>query len=452
MSISQIKVVCGQNQYPEKQYIIQTLFQEYLGLAITIEFALNDSYSIHLNNQTLIIEDHFFSQFHEPQSYLAEKNIPANIERFTHPDYNASGLPVIYGNPIIEEVSEGTIKCHIDIFASSFFMLTRWEEYVNSKRDQHGRYPATESLAYKHAFLDRPVVNEYLELLKALLLKLDASLQFKCWQFQCIPTHDIDHIRKWGTLSDTRKKLAHDFITKFRPLTGLENMIDAALVWSGLRKDPYDTFNYIVDLSKKHGLTSRFYFLCGGTDKLDNNFDIRDAASVIEYLLENEQIIGFHPSYSSHLNIDQWGKEKLMLETIAGRQMVEGRQHYLRFEAPFTWRLWNEMEMNEDSTAGYSEFPGFRCGTCYPFKVFDFIERKTLRLVENPMVLMETTLITYMKLKPKEAYHAAKKLYLTVKKFNGNFTFLWHNSAMHTVEDKPYLYVYESIVKGFADD
>lgn len=452
MSKPHIKILCPKDFTPEKTYIIDVIFGEFLGLNYNLEFTADtEHYRIEINNSVILIEDHFFSRITEREGYLHLKYIPKDIQQYSNREFDAENLPVFYGNPHAE-VEGNTILFQMDIFACCFFMLTRWEEYVLKDRDAHDRFPVQHSLAFKHGFLDRPVVNEYVEMLRKALLILDPALSFKKWEFECVPTHDIDHIRKWGSLADIRKKLAHDFITLKRPLVGLKNIADMLLSVSRIKKDPYDTIKYIADLSVQNNLTSHFYFLCGGTSSHDNNYNIEKARPVFEYLKSKNQIIGLHPSYSSYNNPEQWHFEKSQLERLTNKTVTEGRQHYLRFEVPGTWEMWNNEGMSMDSTVGYADLPGFRCGTCYPFSVFNFITRKQLNLKENPLILMETTLISYMKLSPKKANETAKKLYFTVKKYNGNFTFLWHNSAMHTVEDKPYLYIYENIIKGFPED
>ena len=46
-----------------------------------------------------------------------------------------------------------------DPFAASFYMLTRYEEYLPHKRDIYERFPATESIAYKKDFLQEPLID-----------------------------------------------------------------------------------------------------------------------------------------------------------------------------------------------------------------------------------------------------------------------------------------------------
>ena len=136
-----IKLKIPNNNLNERKYILDIIFNEFLGLEYKIETG-SKNYEILLeNNKKLIIKDTFFNKYSKDLEYLKLENIPKKIEE-------------------------------LDIFAASFFMLTRWEEYVNKNRDIHDRFPATESLAYKQGFLDRPVVNEYVEELKKTYLSL----------------------------------------------------------------------------------------------------------------------------------------------------------------------------------------------------------------------------------------------------------------------------------------
>lgn len=452
MGSPQLHIYCPEGFSPERTYAIDSLFRQFLGLDHKlIPSPKTEHYRIEFNNSTIIIEDHFFNQQDESVGYISLSNIPKSIVNYSSKDFNTKEMPVIYGLPEVK-MGNKEIICKIDLFASSFFMLTRWEEQITPVRDEHGRFPATASLACKHNFLNKPVVNEYATFLLCLLQKIAPGLRAKERSFECIPTHDIDHLFKWGNLTQIRKKLAHDFITKKRFVTGIKNAYDALKTTLHLKQDPYQSFKYIVDLSKKNNLTSRFYFMAGGNSPYDLNYALEDAQPIIKYLQEQNQVIGLHPSYNSYNDPKQWAEEKEALEKIAGQPIQESRQHYLRFDVPKTWEIINANGMVTDSTVGYAKYPGFRCGSCYPFYVFDLVNRKKLDLVENPLILMETTLINHMQLKPKEANEVAKNLYFTIKKYNGNFTFLWHNSAMHTIEDLPYLHIYENIIKGFPED
>ncbi len=111
-----------------------------------------------------------------------------------------------------------------------------------------------------------------------------------------------------------------------------------------------------------------------------------------------------------------------------------GRQHYLRWNVPVTWRNWNEAGLDYDSTLSYADHAGFRCGICYEFPVYDLEERKQLALLERPLIVMEGSVFgsNYMNLNRQAALDSMILLKQRCRKYNGDFTLLWHNSAFET--------------------
>ena len=143
-------------------------------------------------------------------------------------------------------------------------MLSRYEEIVVKERDEHDRFSAKYSIAYKENFLFRPIANEYLELLFALLNHLFPQLQRKEMHFKLSPTHDVDVPFAYLNMS---------FPTVVRRMVGdalkrksLKKAFQTYTWWSHVTKnelqyDPAYTFDFIMAESESRGLKSSFYFL-----------------------------------------------------------------------------------------------------------------------------------------------------------------------------------------------
>lgn len=219
-----IKITVPNNNIQERRYIIEIIFNQFLEIEYQIvENQISDSWTIEFENGSkLIFEDHFFSKYTTDLEYLKLENIPSNVKFIKNEFLLEEDLPVIYGNDNLE-ISEYKIICGIDIFASSFFMLTRWEEHVNKNRDKHNRFPAIESLAFKNNFLDRPIVNEYLEMIKKMILKLDNSILFKKYTYKLILTHDVDSPKKYRNLIENIRELAVDIIIQKSIISALKS-------------------------------------------------------------------------------------------------------------------------------------------------------------------------------------------------------------------------------------
>jgi len=185
-------------------------------------------------------------------------------------------------------------------------------------------------------------------------------------------------------------------------------------------------FDFLMDLSEKRGIKSHFFFMSGGTSKFDNNYSVNQpfVKKIREKIRSRGHLIGFHPSYNSYNDQRQWEKEYYNLLTEALQKVKIGRQHYLGFEIPTTWQIWEDNNMKWDSSLTYLEKEGFRCGICYEYSVFNILSRKKLKLKEIPLTVMEVPMVDYQNLIPGIMQKKIIKLIDKVKKYNGKFVLL----------------------------
>jgi len=448
-----IRINIPNNNINERKYILEIIFGEFLEINFEIIIDKNIlDWNIELENGCkLIFEDHFFSKFPQDLEYLKLENIADSIEFIKNEFILEEDIPVIYGNSKLNINNSTLITCGIDIFASSFFMLTRWEEYVNKNRDIHNRFPAYESLAFKSGFLDRPVVNEYLEMLNNMLLFLDKSVQFKKREYKFYLTHDVDNILKYKNFKSGLREIVGDIIKRRNIKLAASNAILKLRTHLKIQKDPYDTFDYIMDISEKLALKSYFFFMGKGITKFDNMYDSREAfiKSLIVKIKNRGHYIGMHPTYNAYNNNEQFKREKEELEKNFAATITFGREHFLRFEVPTTWQIWEENGMKWDSTCSYADKEGFRCGVCYEYSVFNVLTREKLKLKEKPLIVMEGSFATYQpNINPTDMEKKIKYLKQQVKKYNGEFVFLWHNSSFNTPSWRKYKSIYEEVLSS----
>ena len=439
------------NNINERKYIIDILLGEFLGLdyEIVVDSENNNWEIILENSNKLIIEDHFFSKFPKNLEYLKEKNIPKKVEFGKNDFIVENDIPVIYGNDKIKIKKNNRkkiIECGIDIFASSFFMLTRWEEYVDKTRDKHNRFPAYASLAYKFNFLDRPVVNEYVEMLWNMLKFLGCKQKRKKREFRFILTHDVDHAYKYTDVMSHIRELAGDILKRKDLKLALNNLKKQILVKFGKAKDPFDTYDYLMDISENLGVKSYFFLHSSSSSKFDNNND-KFLKNLSQKILSRGHYIGYHPSYNAYNNLELFLKDKEKIENIIEHKLIFGRQHYLRFKIPTTWQIWEDAKMEWDSTLSYADKEGFRCEVCYPYSVFNILTREKLKLKERPLIVMEGSFTTYQpSITPGQMEQKIRSLINKVKRYNGEFAFLWHNSSFNTNFWIKYQNIYKKVL------
>ena len=422
-----IKVFIPNNNLKEREYIINVILSEFLGLKYNLKAKNIQDYEIILENgNKLIVEDHFFNKFPRDLEYLNKRNIPKKVKFGKNEFIVERDIPIIYGSDKIG-VKNNQIICGIDIFASSFFMLSRWEEYVNKRRDNHNRFPATASIAYKFNFLYRPIVNEYVEMLWNFLNLLGCKQKRKIREFKFIFTHDVDVALKYGKIIQVLKIVGGDILKRHNLKSAFQNSIEVLRIYMKLQKDPFDTYNYLIDFSERLGGKS-YFFLHSSSSAREDFYNGKLLKIIAKKIKKRGHYLGYHPSYNAYNNLELFLEDKYKIEQIVEEKLESGRQHYLRFEVPATWQIWEDGKMKWDSTLSYADNVGFRCGTCYPFPVFNILERKKLNLYEKPLIIMDCTLFDYQKLTLKKAKILYEYLINKVKQFKGEFVLLWHNS------------------------
>jgi len=426
--------ICISSKYfEEKSYIISIIFGEILGIDYNLQTRSEQiNYKIWFDDKKIIIEDHFFNIMPGDLSYLSESNIPETVKFSKNHFLVEPDIPIIFGIDKIVVEENKLITCGIDIFSSAFFLLSRWEEYVVTKRDKFERFQAKESLTGIQNLLHRPIVNEYAEMLWKMITYLGYKHKRNPQNFEFIVTHDIDQpIRLANVKMLTKSFLKNVFI--FKDLIGGAIDVSTYLLNKFTPKfDKANSYDFLMQCSEQAGIRSVFNFQNSNKTKYDwgYNNSTKFLQHIFQLIKASGHIIGFHPSYYSYNNPALWKKEYDELCTLTKFEINVGRQHFLRFKVPNTWQIWDDNHMSADSTLGFPQKEGFRCGTCSSYSVYNILTRKKLKLKETPLVLMEKTLMNYQKDVSTENFlKKSKELVTTIKKYNGKFVFLWHNSS-----------------------
>lgn len=437
-----IRITTAPTFQAEKRYACSILLGELLGLPWEIRFQPGtEHYLVHLpTGATLTVEDHFFGK-QSNEAYLNAANIPPTATRMAHPFEANADLVGVFGSAHFSQ-TDHAMTCGLDVFASAFFMLTRWEEHVCPERDTYGRFPATAALATRADFLDRPVVHEYADLLWQMLIRLGwqrprkkttASLHLSC---------DVDHPRLWWLPADRLRTLGGSIFER-------KNLQETAW-WLQhhlfRRRDPFDVFEDWMNFSEKNNQVWHFNFLGERPKTSDCYYPLRHPVvrRLIQRVAERGHVVGFHPSREAHADAAVFAAELESLRQISPQPVTTGRQHYLCFEAPSTWQRWADAGMAWDSTLGYPDAEGFRCGMCRDFPVFNFLTRQVLPLREKPLLAMDITLARYRGYTPAQASERLQHLRRQVDKHGGEFVLLWHNSSWNDFFWKDWREVFHS--------
>jgi hypothetical protein len=360
------------------------------------------------------------------------------------PAPGAASLP----SPLITPTDNGMHVAY-DILGLTYWMLSRKEEIGRTDLDEHGRFPATSSHAYKHAYLERPVVDEWLHILGQVIQRTWPGIVLKEHRYSMKVSHDVDEPSRYAFCSvpALARAMARDVIKR----RDFKSALYAPWVRMNTRShlnvtDPANTFDWIMDESDKYGLNSAFYFICGRTSSLDADYDIEHPAirSLMRHIHERGHEIGLHPSFGTYKTPVLIKKEADRLRRIACEEGITqthwgGRMHYLRWAQPITLQALAEAGLLYDSTMGYADHPGFRCGTSHEYQAFDPLKDSMLPLRVRPLIAMECSVIDdcYLGLaRTDEALKKFQDLKNSVKAVGGLFTLLWHNNRFSDLRER----------------
>lgn len=452
------KVTVPDNFFAERQYIADVILKEFLGLDYDIE-QVADAKTVKISNnentKEIIFPDVFFSM--DESDWLKERSFPKEPLKTLaasffpgNPMLCSNSVPIIYGSGDEVSVLKESIYLPVDIFGSAFFMLTRYEEVVRKDRDTHNRFPASASLAFREKFLNRPIINEYVEILWASIKTLWTEIKRKERKFEMVLSHDVDRPFKYLNMSPiTLLKIAvADLIRRKSVKKAHESVKSYLAVKMGeIDRDTFNTFDFIMDLSEKTGLKSCFYFISDHSDnKINCDYSINDPEIIglMKKIHSRGHEIGLHPGYDTFDDPEKLKNEFVKLQNVCAENGIiqdkwGSRQHYLRFSVPHTWRYLSEAGINYDSSVGFADHVGFRSGICYDYPVYDVIQRKPLDIIEKPLIVMEKTVIdgSYMNMgltiNTQNAIIGIKK---SIEMFRGTFSLLWHNNRLSEIDEK----------------
>jgi hypothetical protein len=325
--------------------------------------------------------------------------------------------------PLFYLRDENHLECALDLPLSILLSLSCWEETLDSPRDDHGRFQAKNSIASAGGFLERPIIDEY-----GLAFERAMSFLFPSWRLtprklRIKVSHDVDHVGipfRWKAAlrHSIRSRAVHqslrDFISR---LTGVEpaelNSIRSIAVASG-----------------KHGLKSAVYWKASPPGPRDSGYDPRHSKvrQIVNWLDAIGAESGVHPGYNTFRSPEKLRREVAILRETLGDRPLGGRQHYLRW-CPDSWIDWENCGLAYDSSVAFAEQIGFKAGTCVPYQPWLFPLNRQADLIEIPLLVMDRTLLAYMRLNKDQAIHRVNQIIERCRVVGGVFTILWHNDA-----------------------
>ncbi len=415
------------------QYALQFVFAQFSNVSYQItqlkeEFKNYKGVKINYSNEP-VCDDEICIQ---PSGFLEE----IELRIFTPPIKKTNETPVLFP---AENVLENAY--YFDVFSAVFFMISRYEEYINKTKDRWGRFPAKESLAYQNNFLHLPVVDIWLKDLfnhistrhSSFTIHKKTTVNF---------TYDVDVAYAYKGREVTRQAgSALKDVLRMKPY----NLAQRTAVLAGYLEDPFDTYQYI----KKETINPVFFFLLSERKtKYDHN--INPKKKILQHLINDVKKwcpVGIHPSFYSSEKERKIASEKKVLESLTGDTITKSRQHYLKFSLPQTYRSLLQNGIAEDYSMSFAEMPGFRAGTCTSFYFFDVKENEATSLKLYPACIMESTFRDDIIIPVKDALPIFIQYFEEVNKVNGHFISIWHNDTLAANNKQHFRWLHQSVLQ-----
>ena len=420
---------------PRLKYIFNLIFKDCLGLSFTISNSMDD-----------------FKSFEGLKLSYTNQEVES--------DFHIAGCALLFESGIKEQTIQ--LQNHevflkyffktyhsvlpFDMFAASFYLVSRYEEYLPFIPDAFNRFEAENSLAYQYDFLRIPLVNIWITEFESVLKKKFPNLITTHQSYSYISTIDIDNAYKYKqkgvmrTIGGYLKSIA---------TFNKQELVDRTFVLLKKENDPFDSYQYQLEIQKKYNLKVVYFYLLGDYGVNDKNHPSNNTnfQKLIKHLSDYSKP-GIHPSFGSNGNSNQVKIEMNRLAKITHRDIFDSRQHFSMFKFPDTYFTLLEVGITNDYSMGYANYNGFRASICTPFYWYDLDDELETGLKIHSYCLSETSLRYKDHANMDSLESIAKPLIDEVKKHHGELITIFHNDTMGTATEwVGWNTAYEKIVK-----
>jgi len=401
---------------PRIKYIFNFIFKDIL--KTEVEFTGNSDFFLQSENVKISYGDKPLADelfFKNTSLLLSNKVEELKLKTVSFGDYQ---VPF--------QVEDSTLP--FDVFAASFFILSRYEEYVHKNKSET-EFTAKDSHQYKWKVLKRPVIDEWALLLKNMIKKKHPSFKFNGKNFYHQPT--INFTLRPDVPSGFFPKTKFIFSSVFnKQQKFLSSVFDD---FTGLGINPEQTINALNLKSQP------IYFINFPKDD-KGRLSFENSA----IFLKEKQVGLLRPCTSDKEKSNTLKTDLSKLGSIHSSINFKSQQLEL-LKLPTCYLHLLSAGVTSDYSMGYPDKAGFRAGTCTPFKWYDLqLEKVTPINVKSYSV--SDTAIHY--LNTADATQTVKEFIDAVKLVDGHFYSSWQlKNLSENVKFKKWKAVFNEMIK-----
>ena len=312
-----------------------------------------------------------------------------------------------------------------DIFAASFFLLSRYEEYLPHVKDELGRFPFQESLAFKEDFLELPVIDLWTLKFRDLLenrFEKKLPLQRTYQASSIMVVQEVFKYKKKGIVR-TLGALVRDIVKlQFNP--SLERI--KTLIF--LQSDPYDIYDRLIERARLHKMQWTFFFQLSDFSLQNKNISFHKLSyQALIKSMGDYGVLGLLPGFDALDKLAILRKEKKRWENIVNTPLSRVLSFQYGVNLPQFYNNLDKLEISQDFSMGYPKHPGFRAGTCTPFLYYDINFERISPLTIHPYALSSLCFQEFSFFDIKVRIEAMNS---KVREVNGKFLCLIENALL----------------------
>ena len=275
-----------------------------------------------------------------------------------------------------------------DFFAASFYLMSRYEEYMPYVPDDLGRFKVEQSLAHNHNFLDLPLIDMWFERFVAAWTDFFELPPFT----QQVSTTEL--------VIEIPQLYAYKYKTIFRSFfEGLYDFgrlrfaktFDRLMVILRFREDPLIGLIEQMEAFRSTAVSFRFFALYAALGIHDKSLSVFSK----KHQQELKSLSDYAPtaplaSFESTQKSQKLVQDITRFSGLIHRPIKAIRQHKLVLRFPDTYRTYASLGIKHDYSMQYPDVPGFRASTAHPFRFYDLGEEQQTPLTIHPICLSES--------------------------------------------------------------
>jgi hypothetical protein len=419
---------------PRFTYVTRQVFTRILGIEISYttrveDFIKHSGPKITYTRQPL--QNEFFIRSHELLFQQGIEDIEIQMEAWDE-------LPCFF------RTGERS-NLPFDILAASFYLLSRYEEYLPHVKDLHGRFPPRESMAFQHGFLRKPLVDLWAcKLLEVLRERFpDIGAERPSYRFNPVVDVTTSHCYAHRGFFRGMAGFMLD-LSRFR----LKRIWERIRVWFRPASDPYNNYEQLIALDQKYRLRTMFFFQFAEYSTYDKN--VSPYNNAFRYLIKSVAdycIVSLAVSYTASEDLEILKEEKKRLSEVLHRPVKYSRIRYNRVDIPLTYRSLIEAEFTQDYSLGYTHEIGFRASTCTPFFFYDITLESQQPIKVCPFAFHDYALLKYTT--EESLWKDLDEIYRSVKSVSGRLIPVFSNELLGGDQKTDWLALYEEVLKRY---